>query len=89
MKKTFIGVRIGLGICAALGWWGLIYPELAMTPDTYRVVSEVGSVQQGEDVVEWDFDSNIYKKVLSADKDQIRFRSKLLQTAADCLGKLQ
>ena len=32
-KKTF-GLRVAAGLCAALGWWGLLYPELALTPDT-------------------------------------------------------
>ena len=63
MKKDF---RIVLCICAALGWWGFVYPELALTPDTYRVVDEEGeSAQEGL----WE--------ILGADKGKVRFRSRL------------
>lgn len=87
MKRYIVGIRITACICAALGWWGILYPELTMTPDTYRVVSEGSSVQTEPKVVEWDFDSNIYSKILNTDPGRIRFQSKLLQTAAEVLGK--
>lgn len=81
-KRKKAGVRIIMGIfsmCSALGCWGVLYPELTMTPDTYRVVCEDGTVQKEPKVVEWDFDSNIYMDILNADRSRIRFRSKLLQ----------
>lgn len=86
-KIVFIktGIRISLCVCAALGWWGALYPELTMTPDTYRVVTEDGAVQIGEDVVEWDFDNPIYMEILNADRSRIRFRSRLFQTVSDCM----
>ena len=40
MKKKRLGIRITIGLCAALGWWGLLYPELVLTPDTVRVVQD-------------------------------------------------
>lgn len=76
--KKRMEIRILLCICAALGWWGILYPELTMTPDTYRIVDETGSVQNTEEVLEWDFDSDIYWKVLNADRSQVRFKSRLL-----------
>lgn len=97
MKNWLTGLRIGLGVCAALGWWGFLYPELTMTPDTYRITMEEklsieekrsiedGTVQKVSEVVEWDFDSDVYWSVLNADRSQIRFKSKLLQTAAELL----
>ena len=45
MKKIRLGIRITIGLCAALGWWGLLYPELVLTPDTVRVVQERGPGQ--------------------------------------------
>lgn len=76
MKKD---IRILLFVCAALGWWGFLYPELTMTPDTYRVVEEDGTVRtEGEGI--GSSDSGIYWEVLSADSSQIRFRSKLLDS---------
>lgn len=88
MKKKLIGIRISFAVCAALGWWGVLYPELTMTPDTYRVVSEEGAVQPDENMVEWDFDNDIYHEILNADRSRIRFRSKLFQTAAQYLEQL-
>ena len=82
-KKLQISFHILATATAALGWWGLLYPELAMTPDTYRVVyeetSETGDYIHGDvSMVEWDADQDIYRKILSADRSQLRFRSKLL-----------
>lgn len=87
MKRYIVGIRITACICAALGWWGVLYPELTMTPDTYRVVDESGSVQTESKVVEWDFDSDIYRQILNTDPGRLRFRSRLLQSAAEVLGK--
>lgn len=85
MKKDWIRVRVVLSLCAALGWWGILYPELTMTPDTYRVICGQETVQKEADVVEWDFDEDIYRDILNADRSQIRFKSKLLQAAEDYL----
>ncbi len=38
MKKKWREIKILFGICAAFGWWGALYPELMLLPDTYRVV---------------------------------------------------
>lgn len=80
MKKNKLStsIHIILGICAAFGWWGLLYPELSMTPSTYKVVYEESAVQEQENVVEWDFDDDIYWSILEADSGQIRFKSRLL-----------
>ena len=76
--KFVVLVRILITMCAAWGWWGVLYPELTMTPDTYRVVSENGAVQNEDEVVELDFDSDIYRTLLQTDRSQIHFRSRLL-----------
>ncbi len=85
MKKTLIGFRVILGVCAALGWWGFIYPELSLTPDTYCVLREDSTVQPTADMVEWEFDNDIYLKLLEAKPGQIRIKSKLFQSASDYL----
>lgn len=77
-NKIIMSIHIMLGICAAFGWWGLLYPELAMTPSTYKVIYEDTAVQKQENVVKWDFDDDIYWEILEADRSQIRFRSRLL-----------
>lgn len=79
----------GLILCGAMGWWGVLYPQLTMTPDTYRVVSEDGTVQNSSDVIEWDFDDTIYMEILNAGSSRIRFRSKLLENAAGYLERFR
>ncbi len=75
--SCFWGIRVALCICAVLGWWGFLYPELTMTPDTYQIVDENGQVQEKQEMTEWDFEDNIYWEILQADKSQVRFRSRL------------
>ena len=78
MEKKWTKFRIIAGMCAALGWWGLLYPELALTPDTVKVIY---IDQEGREQLlpsEWSFDDDLYLELLEADPDKIHFRSKLL-----------
>lgn len=66
------------GLCAAIGWWGALYPELTMTPDTYKVVLEDETVWQPEENrKEADLDRDIYRMMLEAEEGQIRYKSRL------------
>lgn len=78
MKKKCLGIRIIISLCAALGWWGLLYPELSLTPDTvvFRIKDDSGTLR--EQPLEWDFDGSIYRDLLNAGPDRITFRSRLL-----------
>lgn len=78
MKKRVLGIRIFLCVCAALGWWGILYPELTLTPDTYVVIDEDGAVHRAQDMVEWNVDSDIYRILLESE-GRIHFKSKLLE----------
>ena len=84
MKKSEIGIRVLCSICAAFCWWGFLYPELTMTPDTYCIIyEETGAptesyIQEQAEMVEWKLDNDIYETVLGAERSQIRFRSRLL-----------
>lgn len=77
-------VRVLTVALACYGWWGVIYPELTMLPSTYEIVydeqetKEAEAVQTDREVVEWNSDSEIYWKILEADPEQIRFKSRLL-----------
>lgn len=82
--KRKIAIRIVIGMCAAYAWWGMLYPELTLTPDTYVVLDEEQIVQEVQNMVEWDLDSDIYRMLLEADSDKICFKSKLL-TQIDAL----
>lgn len=89
MKKKWFGIRMSIGICAALGWWGLLYPELTLTPDTVKVIQ---LSEDGESLTlsqEWSFDSNLYWDIINAGSDRITFRSKLLTDFGSILEAFQ
>lgn len=77
-SHKWIGLRIAVSLCAALGWWGLLYPELTLTPDTVTVSEESAKGESGRKTRNWCFDDNLYLDLLNADRDQITFRSRLL-----------
>lgn len=70
-ERLAAAVRITLAICAALGWWGVLYPELTMTPDTYAAAD----VREAE----WEFDSGIYYRLLNAQEGELSFKSRILE----------
>ncbi|MCM1026351.1 MAG: hypothetical protein NC432_07930 [Roseburia sp.] len=78
MKKNKIGIRIIAVFCAALGWWGLLYPELTLTPDIVRVIRE--AEDGAETVTDRDggLTDSLYLELLGAERGSIRFRSRLL-----------
>ena len=74
MKRT---KQFFLVFCLAFGWWGVLFPQLAMTKDVYRIVSEDGTVLEQEDAREWDFDDETYDQILKAGSGKVRFKSGL------------
>lgn len=78
MKKKFLGIRVVLGMCAALGWWGLLYPQLTFTPDTVSIKAEDKDGTMRDEEAEWDFDASLYRELLAAGTDKIILRSRLL-----------
>lgn len=78
MKKRLIGIRIAVGMCAALGWWGVLYPELTLTPDTVRVICEEGGKEEAVRA-EWAFDNSLFQRLLTADRGTVRVQSRVLQ----------
>lgn len=89
MKKKCAGIRIVFSICAALGWWGMLYPELTMTPDTYEIIWEEDAAQAEDKLQEWAPDSDIYRMILEADGSRIRFKSRLLTKADEFWERLK
>lgn len=78
MKKKLSKLRVLGGICAAFCWWGLLYPELTMTPDTYEVFWEEEFVGPMKEMPEWD-EEDVYHMIWETDKENIRFKSRLLE----------
>lgn len=78
MKNKKLGIRIITAMCAALGWWGLLYPELTLTPETVRIVMEDASGQEISLDRNKSLDDSFYLELLEADSGSIRFRSRIL-----------
>lgn len=76
MKKHKSYLRVIVSMCAVLGWWGFLYPELTLTPDTVKIISTETEIQTVQTA--WDFDCDLYRELLNAKPEQITFRSKLL-----------
>ncbi|MDE7225117.1 MAG: hypothetical protein K2O34_15230 [Acetatifactor sp.] len=76
-------VKIKAVICACLYacWWGLLCPEVLVNPDTCRVVNE----ETGEEILEQA--GRLYQALLEADRDQVRYRSRLLELLEQLLEK--
>ena len=89
MNHRWQGVRFALLASAAIGWWGLWYPELAKAADAYVIVNEDGTVQKASEVVECEFNEYSYLDLLKIDGEQIRFRSKIWQTVEEYFEKVR
>ena len=81
------GIRVSAVCLAFYGWWGVIYPELSLLPSTYEVVyddtasgnPDRQTVQNSPEVIKWNFDNRICRKLLEAPPEQIRYKSRLLE----------
>lgn len=73
---------------AAFGWWGVFYPELSLTRDTCRVVVTDSLTAQDREISEDEFCAmQIYFNLLSAEPEQIKIKSRLLETLTAYLEK--
>ena len=88
MNHRWQGVRMAAVLCAAIGWWGLWYPELATAADAYAIVQEDGTVLSASEVMECEFDEETYAELLQADSSQVRFRSRFLQWLEEYFEKV-
>ena len=61
-------------ICAAVGWWGIWFPELAVWTEAVCVVQEDGLQKSEENIVNCE---SVYKGFMQADKSQIKIKSRL------------
>lgn len=76
MKKTLSAV---MALCAALGWWGALYPQFTLVDGTYRIVKEESATDTEECVTESEPEGNeLYWSILDADCSRIRLKSRLL-----------
>lgn len=77
MKNRF-RIKAAICVCLYACWWGLLYPELVVNPDTCRVVDE----ETEEEILSQGGQMSaglLYQALLEAERDQIRYRSRLLE----------
>lgn len=83
-------IKKAMWLVFAFGWWGVLYPELTLTEDTFRIVwsdeencKEVGKTEESEDLSA----TQIYYKLLSGSSKEIKIKSKLLEVLTDYFEK--
>ncbi len=84
--RNRLRVKAALCICLYACWWGLLYPELLVNPDTCHVVDE----ETGEEILAQagqTYAGVLYQALLEADRSQIRYRSRLLELLEQLLEK--
>lgn len=67
----------GVVILAALGFFGIFYPELCMLEDTCKVVYETAAGEKQE--ISVPEGSELYYKLLSAEPEEIKIKSRLFE----------
>lgn len=79
-------LQCALALCAAFGWWGALYPELCLTPDTVNVVQEesaptdaAGTAYTAKTDTETGGAARLYWELLGTDCSRIRFKSRLAE----------
>ncbi len=80
-----LAVKKGIWILMALGWWGVLYPELSLLEDgTYRIIYVD---EKGENLEEKLSATELYYKLLKAEPDKIKVKSKVLETVLNFWDK--
>lgn len=90
--KMLQKIKKGIWLLAALGWWGVLFPELSLTRDTCRIIwtdtvqtdtdrTEDARAEDGLQEEELS-QTEIYYRLLSAEPEQIKIKSRLLEFLA-------
>lgn len=87
MNQKWLGVRVFISMCLAIGWWDMWYPELSEAAGIYNIVCEDGTVQKPREVVECELNEYTYLDLLSMDSNRIRFRSRFLEWIEEYFDK--
>lgn len=72
MKGIIELTGIALAVFMIAGWCGVMYPQLMMTEDIYRIVSEDGEAYEIKDIMD-------YYRLLQAEPGKIRIKSGVLE----------
>lgn len=79
-----LAIKKSIWIIMAFGWWGVLYPELSLIENTYRIVY----MDEYEEECEENLSATeLYYKLLSAEPERIKIKSKLFETVASYFQK--
>lgn len=87
MKQKWMGIRVLISICLAIGWWDFWYPELTEAAGVYEVVYEESAIQTPEEMVEYGFDEKTYYEWMKTERKNIRFRFRAWDLLEEYLSK--
>ena len=87
MKQKWNGTKAVLILCAALGWWGTLYPELTLNSETCVVTEADGTVWDAERMQA--LGKDLYQMLCKADAERICYKSKLAEVRKKWIKKLQ
>lgn len=86
MKNRIIRAwKKGMVILAAAGFFGLLYPDLCMLEDTCRLVYLTDGGEEKEISIQKD--SELYYKLLSAEPEEIKIKSRLWEIISNLFEK--
>lgn len=88
MRKRMTNLRAVLLLCAALGWWGYLYPDLAFNRETVKILT---LNEAGEEVLLEDEEACLiyYRRLMQADNAHVRVRFKFLEEINSLLEVLK
>lgn len=70
-------------VCAAAGWWGVLFPEFTLTDDTYEITGELS--EEDRRLLE----EAGFEELMNAEPGQIKIKSKLFTVVSDYFQKRQ
>lgn len=73
-------------VCAAAGWWGMLFPEFTLTGDTYEIAG-VSYEELSEEEKEFLEQADIQELLRNAEPGQIKVKSKLFTVMSDYFQK--
>ena len=87
MKNNWIGIRVLVSICLAIGWGDFWYPELTEAAGVYEVVYEESAIQTSEEMIKYELDEYTYYDWMKMDCKDVRIRFRLWELIEEYLDK--
>lgn len=77
-------LETGIILFAAMGFWGMIYPDLCFTQDVCAVYTYEDEAEQKDREIAY---ADIFTRICEAEPEQIRVKSKFMEFITESKGK--